>query len=184
MQVLLSESEIRDRVGELAGELNAALRGTEVIVIGVLTGCLIFLSDLVRRLEMPLRIGFVQAHSYRGQATTAGELQYHLETLPEVADRHVLLIDDIFDSGQTLSRLADELQSRRPASLRTVVLLTKDVPRQTTFTPDAVGFCIPPGFVVGYGLDFDGRYRNLPWIGVLEEHDQGSPSAGTGDPRP
>ncbi len=171
MKILLTEEQIQDRVRQLAGEVHAKFRSqetTEIVVVGILTGCLMFLADLVRGLELPMQIGFVQAHSYRGKSTSAGEFEFQIRGLPDVANRHVVLVDDIFDSGQTLRRLAAEIEALQPASLLTAVLLAKQVARPDEFRPDLVGFEIPPEFVVGYGLDFDGRYRNLPYIGVLD----------------
>lgn len=169
VKILLTQEQIQTRVRTLAHEIQTLMPSDDVVVIGVLTGCLMFLADLVRHIEMPLRIGFVQAKSYRGTATTAGSLEYQIHSLPDVANRHVLLVDDIFDSGQTLDRLTTEIAARQPARLMTAVLLAKSVPRQTKFHPDLIGFEIPPEFVVGYGLDYDGRYRNLPYIGVLDQ---------------
>ena len=169
-EVLLSEANIQARVGALAAEIRREYAGKPFTVVGVLTGSLIFLSDLVRKVELPLRIGLIAASSYRGTATTAGTLVIQDALLPDVRGRHLLLLDDILDTGQTISNLVRHLtDDRGAASVRTCVLLRK-VGRQTVpFEPDYVGFAIPDRFVVGYGLDFDDDYRHLPFIGVLPD---------------
>ncbi|MDA7978446.1 MAG: hypoxanthine phosphoribosyltransferase [Pirellulales bacterium] len=184
MKILLTERQIYSRVRELADEIQSSLPRQDVFVVGILTGCLMFLADLVRHLDTPMRIGFVVAQSYHGTATTAGNLEYNVKSLPDVAGKHVLLVDDIFDSGQTLARIADEIAACQPASVRSAVLLEKDVQRATDFFPDLVGFRIPAEFVVGYGLDFDGRYRNLPYIAALDAGDEYSLPTAKGDVTP
>ena len=168
--VLLSEAEIQARVAALAADIRREYAGRPFTVVGVLTGSLIFLADLVRKIELPLQIGLVAASSYRGTATTAGTLVIQDALLPDVRGRHLLLLDDILDTGQTISSLVRHLLADRGAeSVRTCVLLRK-IGRQTVpFEPDYVGFPIPDRFVVGYGLDFNDDYRHLPFIGVLPE---------------
>lgn len=167
MDVLLTADQIRARVGELSDDIRAEYRGRPFTVVGVLTGSLVFLADLVRRIELPLQIGLVAASSYRGTATTPGTLVIQDALLPDVRGRHLLLLDDILDTGQTIASLVAHLEARGAASVRTCVLLRK-VGRQTVaFEPDHVGFPIPDAFVVGYGLDFNDDYRHLPFIGVL-----------------
>lgn len=169
MEILIPAEAIRQRVDELGREIAAAYPNHEpVTVLGVLTGCLIFLSDLIRRLDLPLRIALIQASSYRGPATTAGPLQLRTDTLPDLSGRHVLLVDDILDTGQTLSKLVTHIRTLEPESLRVAVLLRK-LGRQTVpFEPDFYGFEIPDAFVVGYGLDFNDEYRHLPHIAILK----------------
>ncbi len=167
MHVLISADRIRERVTALAAEMRPALADGPVTVVGVLTGSLVFLADLIRQLDVPIRIGLVQASSYRGTATTAGALVVNEGLLPDVTGRHLLLLDDILDTGATIARLVEHLTARGAASVKTCVLLRK-VGRQTVpFEPDFVGFSIPDEFVVGYGLDFNDEYRHLPFIGVL-----------------
>jgi len=167
MQILIPSDRIAHRVKELAGEVAQHYQGRPVTIIGVLTGCLIFLADLVRRLDLPLQIHLVQASSYRGAATTPGQLNLRLDTLPELAGRDVLLVDDILDTGQTISKVVEELRRRGSARVRVAVLLRKEGRQQVAFEPDHVGFVIPDAFVVGYGLDYNDEYRNLPHIAVL-----------------
>jgi hypoxanthine phosphoribosyltransferase len=168
MDVLIPSDKIAQRVLELAGQIERDFQGRPVLVIGVLTGCLVFLADLIRRIDLPLRIHLVQASSYRGETTMPGKLDLHLDGLPPIAGRDVLVIDDILDTGQTLGRLVGELRNRGPASLRVIVLLRKLGRQSVEIEPDYVGFEIPDKFVIGYGLDFNDEYRHLPHIAVLK----------------
>jgi hypoxanthine phosphoribosyltransferase len=167
MEILIPAERIRERVGELARQIAADYQGRPVTIVGILTGSLIFLADLVRQLDLHLRIGLVQASSYRGIATAPGELHIVPDLTPDVRGRHVLLLDDILDTGQTLSRLVRHLHGLGAASLRTAVLLRKHGRQQVPLEPDYCGFEIPDAFVVGYGLDFNDEYRHLPYIAVL-----------------
>lgn len=167
MEILLPADRIQERVAAIAQDVARDYGEQPVTIIGVLTGSLIFLADLVRHLRLPLRIGFIQASSYRGAVTSPGELRIIPELTPDVRGRHVLLLDDILDTGQTLSHLVEHFRTLEPASLRVGVLLRK-IGRQTIpLEPDYCGFEIPDEFVVGYGLDFNDEYRHLPYIGVL-----------------
>jgi hypoxanthine phosphoribosyltransferase len=167
MKVLLSADDIQRRVAEMAGQIAADYHGRDVTIVGVLTGCLMFLADLVRHLDLPLRIGLIQASSYRGEATMPGTLHVQPELLPDLRGRHVLLLDDILDTGQTLAHLREHLQSLGVASLRIGVLLRKIGRQQVALEPDYRGFDIPDAFVVGYGLDYNDEYRHLPYIAIL-----------------
>ena len=167
MDVLIPEDRIRARVEELAIEIARAYDGRPVTVVGILTGCLVFMADLIRRIDLPLRVAFITASSYRGEATTPGKLLIRDELLPDIAGRHVLLIDDILDTGKTLTRVVAHLLDRGAESVKVGVLLRKLGRQGVPFEPDFVGFPIPDAFVVGYGLDFNDEYRHLPFIGVL-----------------
>jgi hypoxanthine phosphoribosyltransferase len=169
MKVLLTAERIQERVAELAAEVARDRAGRPLTIVGVLTGCLMFLADLVRHLDGSLRIVLIQASSYRGAATTPGELRVQPEFLPDLRGRHVLLLDDILDTGRTLAHLHQHLASLGTATLRTAVLLRKRGRQEVAFEPDYCGFDIPDAFVVGYGLDYNDEYRNLPWIAVLPE---------------
>lgn len=173
MRVLLDESTIHGGVRRLAAELQEHYGAQPWTLIGVMSGSVVFLADLMRQLPGRLQVGLVQARSYRGDATRPGELQLDLEGIPPVRGRRVLLIDDIFDTGRTLSALVDHLADEEPASLRTAVLLYKQGRAEVAYRPDHVVFSVPNEFVVGYGLDYNDAYRNLPFIGVLEEHELG-----------
>jgi hypoxanthine phosphoribosyltransferase len=167
MEILLPADRIQQRVAEMAGQIAGDYHGRPVTIVGVLTGCLMFLADLVRHIDLPLRIGLIQASSYRGETTTAGALRVGPELRPDVRDRHVLLLDDILDTGRTLAYLVEHLKGLGAASVRTVVLLRK-IGRQTVpIEPDYSGFNIPDVFVVGYGLDYNDEYRHLPYIGIV-----------------
>lgn len=168
MDVLIRAEQIHDRVQELAAELRREYDGKPITVVGVLTGSLIFLADLVRQLDLPLQIGLIKASSYRGAVTSPGELQIQDELLPPIAGRHVLLLDDILDTAQTITKLVHHLRQHEVASVRTCVLLRKIGRQEVPFEPDYVGFTIPCKFVVGYGLDYDDEYRHLSYIGVYE----------------
>lgn len=168
MRVLIPEDEIRRRVDQVAAQIAAAYEGQPLTIVSVLTGSLVFLADLIRRLDLPLRIALVQASSYRGATTTPGELHVQADLLPDLKGRHILLIDDILDTGKTLKHMVEHLRGLGTASVRTAVFMRKEGRQEVAIEPDFVGFTIPNEFVVGYGLDYDDEYRNLPFIGVLD----------------
>jgi len=170
MEILLSAERIQQRIAEMAGEIAADYRGkSAVTILGVLTGSLMFLADLVRRFDLPLRIGFIQASSYRGATTTAGQLRVSPDLVPDVRGRHVLLLDDILDTGRTLHGVVGHVLELAPVSLRVAVLLRKQGRQSMPIEPNYCGFTIPDAFVVGYGLDYDDEFRHLPYIAVLPE---------------
>lgn len=177
MKVLLSADEIQRRVAEMARQIAADYRGQSITIVGVLTGCVIFLADLVRHLDLPLRIGLLQASSYRGATTSPGALRVQPELLPDLRGRHVLLLDDILDTGQTLAYLRDHLQNLGVASLRIAVLLRKKGRQLAPLEVDYFGFDIPNSFVVGYGLDYNDEHRHLPYVAVLGDDTHLSPGA-------
>ena len=167
MEVLLPADQIRDRVNQLAVDIARTYNGREVTVIGILTGCVVFMADLIRQIDLPLRVAFLTASSYRGETTTPGNLVIRDELLPDLAGRDVLLLDDILDTGKTLTRVVARLIDRGVRSVKVGVLLRKVGRQEVPFEPDFVGFTIPDRFVVGYGLDYNDEYRHLPFIGVL-----------------
>ncbi len=167
MRVLITTEQIQARLDELAEEIAPHYRDRPVTIVGVLTGSLMFLADFVRRLDMPLRIGLIQASSYRGSATTPGQLHIGANLFADVRGRHVLLLDDILDTGQTLACLVQHLHDQGAMSVKVGVLLRK-LGRQVHPVPvDFVGFDIPDEFVVGYGLDYNDEYRHLPYVALL-----------------
>jgi len=167
--VLFHESTIMSRLDEMAAEISADYGGKEITVVTVLNGSLMFSADLLRRLEMPLRLDCLSVSSYHGASTT-GVVTFNQLHLPDVHGRHVLLLDDILDSGHTLHAIRDKLlEETNPLSVKVCVLLRKDVPRQRELEADYIGFDIANEFVVGYGLDYMERFRNLPYIGVISE---------------
>lgn len=171
MKTLLTDEQLRQGVMEMARRINADYDGRALTLVGVLTGSIVLVADLIRLLKMPLRVGVAQARSYRGKATDPGGLAIDIEYLPDIRGRHVLLVDDIFDTGNTLFELISQLDELRPASIRSAVLLRKIGRQKVQMQPDYVGFDIPDVFVVGYGLDHDDAYRNLPFLAALEESD-------------
>jgi hypoxanthine phosphoribosyltransferase len=167
MEILLSAERIRDRVAEMARQIARDYHGRPVTVVGVLTGCLIFVADLVRQIDLPLKIFLVQASSYRGQVTTPSDLRLSLDQLPDLSGREVLLLDDILDTGETLAQVAAHIRGLGATSFRVGVLLRKIGRQLVPFEPDYCGFDIPNVFVVGYGLDYADEYRHLPYLAVL-----------------
>jgi len=169
VQVLLSESQIQARVKELGRQIEADYQGKPLTIVAVLTGSLILLADLIRQIQIPLRVALLQASSYKGASTTAGVLLINEAFAPDVAGRDVLLLDDILDTGHTLSALVRRMADRGALSVRTAVLLRKVGRQEVRLEPDYCGFTIPDAFVVGYGLDFDDDYRHLPHVAVLDD---------------
>ena len=166
--VLLSETQIPNLVEELAKVISSHYGDKGITIICVLSGALVFTSDLIRKLKLPTRLDCLRSDSY-GNSTRANHpprISSPLKT--DIENQHVLLVDDILDTGNTLSELMDHLGQSKPASLRTCVLLDKKERRQLGIQADHVGFTVPDTFVVGYGLDFAERYRTLPCIGVLK----------------
>lgn len=165
-RVLITEEQIRRRVRELAAELRERMGPGELTLVGVLTGAFVFLADLVREIPGPVRIDFLRASSYR-DATVPGALEISDEGL-DVAGRDVVLVEDIVDTGRSFAAIRARLMALEPRSLTLVALLDKPSRRQVDVEVDLTGFPIPDEFVVGYGLDFAERHRNLPYVGVLE----------------
>lgn len=168
-RVLISRSRLGRRVRELSQRVERDFTGGDLVVVAVLNGTVLFLADLLRALNLPLRLDFIGVSSY-GAGTVSGELVFTKELRLDVRGRDVLLVDDILDTGRTLRRVTDVLSRLKPRRLRTCVLLEKAARRVEPIEADYVGFSIPDEFVVGYGLDFAERYRNLPFIGVLHPH--------------
>ena len=170
MKILLSETQVQEGVARMAREIALVYGHKPLTIVAVMTGSVVLLADLIRQLSMPLRVGVLQASSYKGN-TTRGSLTINADMMPDVAARDVLLIDDIFDTGHTLAQVAARVQELGPSSIRASVLLRKAGRQEVAFVPDFVAFEIPDEFVVGYGLDFRDTYRNLPYIAALDEDD-------------
>lgn len=168
VRTLISQQEIAAAVSKLGSRITEDFQGQDLTVLGVLTGSIVLVTDLMRQIELPHQLGLVQASSYRGTATSPGELRINLDFLPEIRGRDILLVDDIFDTGRTLSTIIAQLSKYEPRSIKSAVLLWKKVRTVVDAVPDYFCFEIPDEFVVGYGLDFDGHYRHLPYIGVVE----------------
>lgn len=171
LRILIETEQLAARVAELAAEVREATGGKPLTVLGVMTGSLVLMADLIRLLDMPLKVGVIQARSYRGTATTAGDLQLNLDMMPQIAGQDVLVVDDIFDTGHTLENVLASVRCEGPNSVRSLVLLSKRERHEVAFAPDFVGFDIPNEFVVGYGLDYLDLYRNLPYVAALEPHE-------------
>lgn len=168
MKILLNRTQVAEGVARMADEINAFYGNKPLTIIGVLTGSIVLMSDLIRQLNMPLRVGVVQARSYRGNSTTRSELSITSESLPDLRGHDVLVVDDIYDTGHTMFKLLAKMNELGPKSLRSAVLLHKRGRQEMEMNPDHAAFLIPDEFVVGYGLDYNDRYRNLPYIATLE----------------
>lgn len=168
-KILITDKQLARRIKALAAEIENDFRGREMVVVSLLSGTVMFLADLIRHLNLPLRLDFMGVSSY-GAGTESGELIFTKELRLDVKGRDVLLVDDILDTGKTMSRVLPKLQALKPRRIKTCVLLDKPARRREGIIADYVGFEIPDLFVVGYGLDFAERYRNLPFVGVLHPH--------------
>jgi hypoxanthine phosphoribosyltransferase len=168
-RILITDEQLAKRIKTLAREVEKDFRGREMVVVSLLNGTVLFLADLIRHLDLPLRLDFIGVSSY-GAGTESGDLVFTKELRLDVRGRDVLLVDDILDTGKTLSRVLPKLKALKPRRIRTCVLLNKAARRVEKIQADYVGFEIPDFFVIGYGLDFAERYRNLPFVGVLHPH--------------
>ena len=167
MKTLLCEKQLREGVDQMADAITKRYGDKALTIVAVMTGSLVLLADLIRRLNMPVRVSLIQASSYRG-GMESGDLWIKEDMMLDVADRDVLIIDDIFDTGKTLQAVVRCVKSMGPSSVATAVLLHKDGRQTVDLVPDFAAFRIPDEFVVGYGLDYQDLYRNLPFLAVLE----------------
>lgn len=167
-EVMLTEEQIQDKVKELAAILSAEYADKDPVFIGVLKGVVVFFGDMMKRINIPCQIDFMWVSSYQG--TTSGEMTVKRDVSVDIKDRHVVILEDIFDTGHSLDFVCKHLMAKGPASLKVCTLLDKPDRRdpKVTMTADYTGFVIPNEFVVGYGLDFNEHYRNLPYVGVLK----------------
>lgn len=166
LEVLIPAGKIAARVAELAAEINRDYAGQDLVVVGILKGSVMFMADLVRHLTIPVRLDFMGTRSYAG-TTTSGQVQITKDLDKPVEDENVLLVEDIIDTGLTLNYLKHTLAQRRPRSLKTIAFLDKPSQRRVEVNADYVGFSIGNRFVIGYGLDFEQQYRQLPDLCVL-----------------
>ncbi|MDQ3118324.1 MAG: hypoxanthine phosphoribosyltransferase [Verrucomicrobiota bacterium] len=166
-RILFDEPTIRHRLDEIAAQITQDFRDRELTVIAILNGSLIFMADLLRRIPLPLKLDCLSVASYHGGTRSTGEVVFRQVALPDVQGRHILLLDDILDSGRTLDAIRRRLEEAGPLSICVCVLLAKKIVRAAPIEAAYVGFEIENEFVVGYGLDYMERYRNLPCIGVL-----------------
>ncbi len=167
--VLYSREAIAERVGELAKEIDAAYAGEEILIIGLLRGCFVFCSDLVREMKSKMEIDFMTTSSYENNESSSGDVKVFGDLRSEVKGRHVLIVDDIIDTGHTLKTVAEAIEKMEPASVKTAVMLDKPSRRQVDFSADFTGFTIDDVFIVGYGLNYGPYYRNKPYIYTYED---------------
>ena len=167
-KILLTEEQIQSRIVELGRELTAEYEGKNPVIVGVLKGVVVFYADMIRQIKVPSQIDFMWLSSYSG--TNSAGMTVRQDLTADITGRHVLILEDIFDTGNSLSYTVEHLQKKNPASLKICTLLDKPERRKpgVTLQADYVGFTIPNEFVVGYGLDYNEHYRNLPFIGILK----------------
>jgi len=170
VRTLLSETRLKEGVEDMAGKINERYGVEPLTIVAVMTGSLVLLADLIRLLKMPIRVSLIQASSYRG-GKESGELWIRDDMMLDVSERHVLVLDDIFDTGKTMQAILTCVTQMNPASLASAVLLHKEARQIVEIMPDFVAFKIPDEFVVGYGLDYQDLFRNLPFLAVLEPED-------------
>lgn len=170
MKTLLDAERLRLGVERMADQIHTAAGDRPITMIGILTGSIVLLADLIRLMNMPLRVGVVQASSYRG-GTQRGELVINYDLMPDIVGRDVWLVDDIFDTGHTMVQVIRLMNKLGANSIRTAVLCRKDGRQEVDYVPDIVGFDIPDEFVVGYGLDYQDAYRNLTYLASMEPTD-------------
>lgn len=168
VSVLISEEQIRERVKELGAQITKDYAGKEILLIGVLKGAVVFMSDLMRCIDLPVEIDFMSVSSYGSGTKTTGNIKILKDTDVSVEGRDILIAEDILDTGITLSNLKELLIKRGAKSLKICTILNKPGRRQSAVVADYVGFDVPDEFIVGYGLDYDKMYRNLPYVGILD----------------
>lgn len=167
-KVLFSEEELQKRIKEMAKEIDNEYKSKEIIAVCILKGAVFFATDLLKRMETTVDVEFLRASSYVGTEST-GEIKIHMDLSANIEGKDVLIVEDIADTGTTLKYLVDYLKSKNPNSLKVAVLLDKKERRKVEIDLDYVGFSIPNKFVVGYGFDIDQKYRNLPYVGYVED---------------
>ena len=168
LRVLLSEDEIREKVRELGGKITADYKNSNLMLVTVLKGAVVFLADLMRQIDVPAEIDFMVVSSYGSGVKSSGVVKIVKDLDVPLAGKDILIVEDILDSGLTLSYIKELLESRGPRSIRIATLLDKPSRRKVDPQADYIGFSVPDEFVIGYGLDYDEKYRNLPYIGILK----------------
>lgn len=168
IQVMFSEEEVNARIAEIAAQINEEYKGEEIVAIGILRGGVYFCTELTKRITVPVILDFMEASSYGSGTDSSGQVQITKDLIEDIAGRHVIVVEDIIDTGRTLSKLLDNLWARKPKSLKLCTLLDKPERRVVQVQVDYNGFVIPNKFVIGYGMDYAQKYRNLPYIGVVE----------------
>ncbi|MDE6969214.1 MAG: hypoxanthine phosphoribosyltransferase [Eubacterium sp.] len=168
IQVMISEEEVRGRIAEIAAQINEDYEGEEILAIGILRGGVYFCAELTKRLTIPVILDFMEASSYGAGTSSSGQVNITKDLIEDIEGKHVIVVEDIIDTGRTLSLLLDNLRARKPKSLKLCTLLDKPERRVVPVEVDYNGFVIPNKFVVGFGMDYAQKYRNLPYIGVIE----------------
>ena len=168
LRVLLSEDEIREKVRELGGKITADYKNSNLMLVTVLKGAVVFLADLMRQIDVPAEIDFMVVSSSGSGVKSSGVVKIVKDLDVPLAGKDILIVEDILDSGLTLSYIKELLESRGPRSIRIATLLDKPSRRKVDLQADYIGFSVPDEFVIGYGLDYDEKYRNLPYIGILK----------------
>lgn len=168
-KILLSEEEINKRIKELGAEITEDYRGKELIIVGILKGAVVFMSELCKRIDLPMDMDFMSVSSYGKSSISTGEVKIIKDLDRSVAEKDVLIVEDIIDTGNTLAYLTDNLKKRGANSVKIVTMLDKPIRRNIKVKVDYLGFEVPNDFVVGYGLDYAEMYRNLPYVGALKE---------------
>ncbi len=167
--VLISEEQLKEKIAQLGAQISEDYRGKDLLLVSILKGACVFLSDLMRAIDIPLAIDFMCVSSYGKGTITQGRAKIIKDLDVDIAGKDVLIVEDILDSGVTLSHVMEILRSRKPASLKLCSLLEKPERHRVEVPLDYVGFIVPDEFVIGYGLDYAEKYRNLPYVGVLKE---------------
>lgn len=167
-KILFSQEQLQARVRELGAQITRDYAGKEVAVAAILRGSYVFMADLTRAIELPITVDFMSVSSYGSGTSSSGQVEIKKDLSDPIEGKELLIVEDILDSGNTLYYLSDVLLARKPASIRICTLLDKPDRRTRPIRADYVGFTIPDAFVVGYGLDYDEKYRNLPYIGILK----------------
>ncbi len=167
-RILYTEEELRSRVKELGAQITADYAGKRPVLASVLRGSYIFMADLTRAIDLPISVDFMAVSSYGSGSTSSGQVEIKKDLSDSIEGKDLLIVEDILDSGNTLYYLLDVLRARKPASIRICTLLDKPDRRAKPIKADYVGFTIPDAFIVGYGLDYNEHYRNLPYVGILK----------------
>ncbi|MDA8229545.1 MAG: hypoxanthine phosphoribosyltransferase [Desulfitobacterium hafniense] len=168
-KILFTREQLQERIAELGAEITRDFKGQKLLVLGILKGAVPFMADLIREIKIPLFYDFMAVSSYGASTSSSGVVRILKDLERSVEDVHILIVEDIIDTGLTLKYLKENLSARNPLSVKVVTLLDKPERRKVSVVPDYNGFTIPDEFVVGYGLDFNEEYRNLPYVGVLKE---------------
>ncbi|HZK57396.1 MAG TPA: hypoxanthine phosphoribosyltransferase [Clostridia bacterium] len=171
-EILFSEEDIFNKVGELGKQISNDYKGKNLYIVSLLRGGFVFTADLVRKIDIPVKIDFVIASSYGHETQTTGTVKISNDIEGDLAGYHVLVVDDIADSGLTMEHVVEHLKTKNPSSIKSCVLLDKPERRQSNFVPDYTGFVIPNRFVVGYGLNYGDYYRNIPYVFAVTDRDR------------